>query len=491
MRCALLGPLRILDDEGGSVALTGAHQRSLLACLLIRANTPVSHDALIDMVWDGRRSAGPPTMVRSVVMRLRQSLGPGPAARIVARPPGYLIRVDESELDTLRFEALCHDAGRAVQDGAWAAAARASAQALALWRGMPLLDVPTTMLRDQVTPRLEQLRLQVLEDGARAELHLGHHEQLIPRLRDLTAGHPLRERFHAQLVLALARTGRQAEALAAYQQARQALVAELGVEPRPELCRLHERILVGDTELLPPPVRTRSAAPQARAPRQLPAGISHFVGRAAELKALSDLLSQQDPVCGAVGIATIGGPPGIGKTALAVHWAHQHADRFPDGQLYLDLGGVGPAPLAPADAVRRLLGALGVPAHRIPADLDEQAALYRTLVADRRVLVVLDHARDVQQVRPLLPGAPGCLVLVTSRRQLTDLVALHGAVPVTLDPLAETEARDLLVSRLGGERLAWQESAVAELIAACARQPLALNVAAAHAALHPTRPLRR
>lgn len=496
MRFALLGPLTVLDDAGARVTPAGARQRSILAWLLALANTPVSYDVLIDAVWNGQRPEAPPTMVRSAVMRLRHALGPGPASRIVAQAPGYLIRVEEAELDTLRFEALCREAGEAVRAGEWAGTARVTAQALALWRGEPLLDVPDGRLRERLVPRLERLRLQALADGAEAELNLGHHEQVVPRLRDLTAGHPLSERFHAQLMLALARSGRQAEALAAYRDARRVLVDELGIEPGPELRHLQERILAGDSELLGPAApRSRTApAPPPRSsdvPRQLPAGLGHFAGRADELKALSELLARRAGAGGAVVISAIGGTAGIGKTTLAVHWAHQVADRFPDGQLYVNLRGFDPSgtPMPPAEAVRRFLGALGVPARRIPVDPEEQVALYRSELAGRRVLLVLDNARDVEQVRSLLPGSPGSLVLLTSRNRLAELVAVDGAVPLTLDLLTRHEARDLLIGRLGGERVLADEDTATELADLCARLPLALNIAAAHAALHPTRAL--
>lgn len=505
MRFALLGPLTVLDDAGVQVTPAGARQRSLLAWLLARANTPVSYDVLIDAVWSGRRASAPPTMVRSAVMRLRHALGPGPAARIVAQPPGYLIRVGESELDMLEFEALYRESGDAVRAGDWHGTARLTAQALALWRGEPMVDAPDGTLREQVVARLERLRVEVLADSAQAELNLGQHERVVPRLRDLTADHPLSERFHTQLMLALARSGRQAEALAAYRDARRVLVDELGIEPGPELRHLQQRILAGDPGLLVPSTPrlpgTAAVAPRpSEVPRQLPAGLGHFVGRADELKALSALLVQRVGAAGGVGagnaggavvISAIDGRAGIGKTTLAVHWAHQVADRFPDGQLYVNLRGFDPSgtPMPPSEAVRRFLGALGVPARRIPADPEEQVALYRSELAGRRMLLVLDNARSVEQVRPLLPGSPGSLVLLTSRNRLAELVAVDGAVPLTLDLLTRHEARDLLIGRLGGERVLAAERTATELADLCARLPLALNIAAAHAALHPARAL--
>jgi tetratricopeptide (TPR) repeat protein len=452
-------------------------------------------------------------MVRSVVMRLRRGLGPGLADRIHVHAPGYLIQVSEAELDTLQFEAFCRQADLAGRAGRWDEAARAAAAALALWRGEPLLDMSAGALREEVTPRFEQLRLQALEDGARAELQLGGHEHLIPRLRDLTAQHPLREPFHVQLMMALARAGRRSEALSAYQHARRVLRDELGIDPGPELRRLHEGVLAGDPDLLTPaPARPQSSQPPPsqplspspprpegipwpvgarEVPRQLPAGPRHFVGRASELKALSELQVRHAPAGGPVVIVAISGTAGIGKTALAVHWARGHTEFFADGQLYVNLRGFDPSgtPMPPDDALRGFLSALELSPEHIPADLDERAALYRTKLADRRMLIVLDNAQDVAQVRPLLPGAAGCLVLVTSRDQLAELVALRDAIPLTLDLLGDGEARELLTRRLGAERLAGQEPAVNGLIQTCARLPLALNIAAAHATIHPELPL--
>jgi DNA-binding SARP family transcriptional activator/tetratricopeptide (TPR) repeat protein len=495
VRFRLLGPIAVDDIAEDGAVPGGARLRVLLAALLLRANMPVSRGALAEAVWDGTPPAGADVSLRGHVLRLRRALGPVAGARIEVHDPGYLIRLASAELDVLEFEACCREAGAALRAADWDEASAAGARAVALWRGEPLLDVPSQLLRNEFVPRLEQLLIQVREDCIEADLQLGRHDRLVPHLRELTEAYPLRERFHAQLMLALARVGRQSEALTAYQHARRALVEELGIEPGPELRRLHERVLAGDAELLvPTPPRPESASRPAsprEVPRQLPAGMRHFVGRVGELKVLSGLLSRDAAAGGAVVISAIGGTAGIGKTALAVHWARQHADRFPDGQLYVNLRGFDPsgAPMPPGDALRGFLTALGVAPGRIPADLEERAALYRSELAERRMLIVLDNARDVAQVRPLLPGATGCLVVATSRDQLAELVALQDAVPLTLGLLTEHEARDLLTRRLGGERLAAEEQAVDELIRMCARLPLALNIAAAHGTLHQTRPL--
>ena len=501
MRFGVLGPLQVIAGESDEpYAISAARLRTLLAMLLWRANQPVPVDELAQLVWDGSPPTGAPEAARALVMRLRRRLGERAAARIVTRAPGYAIEVSSDELDAARFESLTRQAGAAVRASRWAQAGQAAAEALGLWRGAALADVPSQLLRDRWVPHLEQLHVQALEWRIEADLHAGRPEQLIPELRELTTSHPLREHFHGQLMLALYRCERQAEALAAYQRARDVLAAELGVDPGPGLRNLHQRILAGGTELLQPlassstpPLSAFTSLPARppSAPRQLPAAVRHFVGRAAELKTLSELLTEEAGAGGAVMLSAIGGTAGIGKTALAVHWAHQHSGRFPDGQLYVNLRGFDPAgpPLRPAAAMRRFLAGLGVPAQRIPADPDEQAALYRSELAGRRVLIVLDNARDAEQIQPLLPGAPGCLVLVTSRNQLASLIALHGAVPLTLDLLTHDEARDLLIRRLGRERVVAEEQGVDDLIGACARLPLALNMTAARAALRPGHPL--
>ena len=315
----------------------------------------------------------------------------------------------------------------------------------------------------------------------------------------------MQEQFHAQLMLSLYRSGRQADALAAYQDVRRVVADELGIDPSPELRLLHQRILTADDGLLPAPDGSPPdsapvtaqpgsssglgdpVAAQRVVPRQLPAATRHFAGRAGALKALTELAAEAAETSQATVISVIDGTAGIGKTTLALHFAHQAAGRFPDGQLYVNLRGFDPAgpPVTPEEALRLLLDALSVPAARIPAGLDAQAGLYRSLLAGQRMLVLLDNARDVDQVRPLLPASPGCLVVVTSRNQLTSLVAAEGASPLTLDVLTDGEAHELLTRRLGAQRVADDPGAADELIQQCARLPLALSIAAARSASQP------
>ncbi|HEY3958213.1 MAG TPA: BTAD domain-containing putative transcriptional regulator, partial [Streptosporangiaceae bacterium] len=492
MRFSVLGPLQVMaEDSGEPSTVSAVRLRVLLAVLLWRANQPVLADELAELVWDGAPPAGAPEAVRALVMRLRRRLDPRAAARIVTRAPGYAIEVSGDELDASRFEMLTQHAGAAVRAGQWARAARTAAEALGLWRGTPLADVPSQLLRDQWVPHLDQLHMQVLDWRIEGDLSSGHHKQLIPELRGLTARHPLREHFHSHLMLALYRSGHRAEALGAYRGARDVLVAELGVEPGPQLRDLHQRILSADPALaVIGPAHPPQAEPEQGAPRALPPAVPGFTGRSAELKALSRLLDRPGGHApGTVVISAIGGTAGVGKTALAVHWAHQVATRFPDGQLYVNLRGYDPDQMVPAaDALAGLLRALGVPGPNIPPDPADRAARYRSLVAGRRMLVMLDNARSAEQVRLLLPGTPGCVTVVTSRDSLAGLVARDGAVRLDLDLLPAAEAVSLLRALIG-ERAMADPVATEELAAQCSRLPLALRVAAELAAGRPAVPL--
>jgi DNA-binding SARP family transcriptional activator/tetratricopeptide (TPR) repeat protein len=490
MRFALLGPLTVADSGGREVVLAGPRQRVLLAALLLHANVPVPADALAEMVWDRSPPPGAVATLRSYVRRLRQALGSG-AARVVARHPGYLIRVDQQELDVLEFEALCRDASAALRAGDWTNASSAAVRASQLWRAAPLLDVPAEVLHDEFVPGLERLRLQVMEDRFEAGLRLGQHQELITPLLDLTARHPLRERFHAQLMLALAGAGRQAEALDAYEKVRLALADELGIEPGSELRGLHQQILVGGTaEVTAQTGLPRQAEPVPDTPRELPPTVSGFTGRSGELQALDRMLDRHgQPVPGTVVISAIGGTAGVGKTALALCWAHRVAHRFPDGQLYVDLRGYAPGePVSAADALAGFLRSLGLPGQRVPADTEERAARYRSLLAGRRMLVLLDNAGSVEQVRPLLPGADGCVLVVTSRDSLAGLVSRDGAQRLDLDLLPLHDAVALLRALIG-DRVDAEPAAAQELARQCARLPLALRVAAELAMAWPAEPL--
>ncbi len=519
MDFGLLGPL-VVRDGTRQVPVSAPQQRVLLAALLLSAGRVVSLDDLAEMLWEGQPPSGARGALHSGVQRLRSTLGPRGADLIETRPPGYLIRLDDSQLDVREFSVLAARGHAAAEAGTWALAADLLREALGWWRGEPLADVPSRLLHDREVPPIEDQRLQALVARIDCDLHLGRHGEVVAELRQLVRAHPLQEQFHAQLMLGLYRNGRQAEALAAYQDVRRVLADELGLDPGPELRLMHQRILAADGELLnaaggasstapatlimdrldraarvdeapdgdaskvAPDLHAPATAREEVVPRLLPMATRHFAGRA---EALGELAALADEASRAAVIAVIAGTAGVGKTSLALHFAHQVAARFPDGQLYVNLRGFDPAgaPLAPAEAVRLFLDALAVPAARIPAGLDAQSGLYRSLLAGRRVLVLLDNARDVDQVRPLLPAGSGSLVIVTSRKQLTSLVAGEGALPLTLDVLGDTEAQELLARRLGPLRVADDPGAADDLIKLCAQLPLALSIAAARTASQP------
>jgi DNA-binding SARP family transcriptional activator/tetratricopeptide (TPR) repeat protein len=488
----LLGPLLVRHGPR-LLPVSAGKQRVVLAALLLGAGRVLTVDELAEAVWgDGH---GPPASARVTIQnhvkRLRQLLGDSRHDRIATRPDGYLMTVDPGEFDKARFEALILDAGQAAQARSWPRASALLREALALWRGEPLADVPSGALVLREAPRLEEMRLQALEARIDADLHLGRHGEVLAEVTRLTAEQPLRENLHGLMMLALYRAGRQADALRAYQAARRQLTTELGVEPGPALRQLHQQILTAAPDLqLPAIAELVSVAPAPVTPRQLPAVTHHFVGRGPELAALSQLVEPAGRAGGAAVVAVIGGTAGVGKTTLALHWAHREAGRFPDGQLYVNLRGFDPSghPVAPPEALRSLLDGLGVAPERIQPDPDSRAALYRSMLAGRRILVLLDNARDADQVRPLLPGSPGCLVLVTSRTQLTSLSATVGALPVVLGMLTGPEARDLLGLHLG-PRVRADPGAADDLAGICARLPLALAVTAARAAARPELPL--
>jgi DNA-binding SARP family transcriptional activator/tetratricopeptide (TPR) repeat protein len=516
VRFAVLGTLRAM--AGDEPAALPPKERVVLATLLLRAGQVVSVPALANAVWDGDPPSSARNTIQGQVKRLRQALGPE-SGRVVTRSPGYLVEVAAGELDLWDFTGLRERAGEAAAAGAWDRAAGLLRDALALWGGDPLSDVPSAYLRRTEVPRLAEVRHEALLARIDADLRLGRHGAVTAELRGLVAGNPFRERLWEQFMLALYRDGRQGEALAAYRQARWTLRTELGIDPGPGLQELHNQILAGDPALtvtaavtaqpgvvpagepggghqrgdVAGPGTAASAAPGAQpvVPRQLPSAVAHFAGRAGELAALDALLDDAGRTArGTVVISAVAGTAGVGKTALAVRWAHQAAGRFRDGQLYVNLRGFDPsgAPLTPGEAVRGFLDALGVPAEQVPRDPDSKAALYRSLLAGKQVLILLDNARDEQQVRPLLPAGPGCLVIITSRSRLAGLAAGEGARLLALDVLSQDEARQVLAARLG-ERAAAEPGAVDEIARLCGRLPLALAVAAARAAERPRLPL--
>ncbi len=492
----ILGPLTV-DTGGGAIRVLPPKQRILLASLLLHANRIVSVDTLIEAVWDGAPPPSSRVTVQGHIKRLRHLLGSPGSERIVTRGPGYLLVAHDGELDLHRFSLLSAQARSAAAHGDWAAAARRLHDALSEWRGDPLIDVPSAALLRAELPRLSELRIQALELRVEADLQIGDHGALPAELRRLTAAYPLRERFHAQLMLALYRNSRQAEAMEAYRSVRTLLTEELGVDPGPELQQLHQRILAADPALTRAPHATATASASASAealragaqaspppPRQLPADVADFTGRGVHIKQLCDLLAAGTDTSrpGAVVISGVAGSGGVGKTTLAIHVAHRLADVFPDGQLYASLQGV-TSPVDPGEVLAWFLRALGVPDSAIPVGEAERAARYRTLLAARRMLIVLDDARDGAQVRPLLPGTTTCAVIATSRRALADLA---GAALLDLGVLDQDEARALFTTIVGPERAAREPAAAAEVLACCGGLPLAIRIAATRLAARPS-----
>ncbi|MGP3918816.1 AfsR/SARP family transcriptional regulator [Nonomuraea sp. 10N515B] len=490
----VLGPLEVRAD-GRPVGLHGPRQERALAALLLEAGQVVTVDRLLDSMWEN-----PPAtarrQVQDLVTRLRRTLvGAGAADNLIMTVRGgYLLRPAPGCLDSQTFDELVTKARQTAPADA-AAAAATFRQALLLWRGEPLTGVDGPRF-ENAARALQERQMVVWEECLTLELSLGRHQEVIAELLALVDRHPFRESLVGLLMRATADAGRLADVLEIYRGLRARLTGELGLDPGPELRRLHDALLrcepdPGDGSPLwepgPSDESPRWEPVTGRVPAMLPLDAYGFTGREAELAWLDGVLAGAGRQPTAVVVSAVSGTAGVGKTALAVHWAHRVRDLFPDGQLYVNLRGFDPdrAAMTPAEAVRGFLSALGVAAERVPATVEAQAGLYRSLLAGRRVLIVLDNARDAKQVRPLIPGSSGCVAVVTSRNQLPGLVAAEGAHPLPLDLLPADEARELLARRLGADRVAAEPKAVAEIIARCARLPLALTVVAAQAAVQP------
>jgi DNA-binding SARP family transcriptional activator/Tfp pilus assembly protein PilF len=481
MYFGVLGPVLVIRD-GTVLPLARPKERALLATLLLNAGRAVTVDELAEGLWDSVPPPSAGVAIRNHVKRLRQSLGDSERTRIRTVANGYRVDVDPDDFDVSRFETLLASARQAGQRDLWPATAQYARQAMALWRGQPLADVMSDPVRAGAVARLDELRLQAAELAADAELRLGRPADLIPELKHLVTEYPLRENLHRLLMLALHESGRAAEALSAYQRVRQLLLDELGTEPGPALRNLFQQILTGAPSA---PAGDRADRPDTSVPRQLPAVGRHFVGRAAELAALTELLNSPG---GPASVSVIAGTAGVGKTALAVCWAHEAAAFFPDGQLFMNLRGYESGePVRATDALAEFLRALGVPGRDIPVEESERAARYRSLLAGRRFLIILDNAREVSQVRPLLPGSATCAVMITSRDSLAGLVAREGAARIELDLLPPADAVRLLSEIIGARITA---GSAVQLAAACARLPLALRVAAELATARPGVPVK-
>jgi DNA-binding SARP family transcriptional activator len=482
----VLGPIEVPATDGATLALGTPKQRAVCALLLVRADRLVSLDEVMDELWPERPPRSAVANARTYVARLRRLFATAAGGlRIEPRARGYVLHVEADHFDLPVFQNLVRRGREELDAGRVNDAADNFRRALALWRGTPFADVPVGPVLAARRATLLEQHAGAVEDLAEARFGLGQGKATIPALREHVRNHPLRERGWELLIRALQRSGDVAGALQAYATARARLVEELGIEPGEALQALHKLVLSGQRPA-PDEVRAKPAAGGRPLPAQLPPDVAGFTGRHVYLDQLDALRPGEHP--STVVISAIKGTAGVGKTALAVHWGHRVADRFPDGQLYVNLRGfdISGSVMSAADAIRGFLEALGVPPEQIPADLPAQTALYRSVLAGKRVLVVLDNARDAEQVRPLLPGAPGCQVVVTSRNKLASLVAVEGARPVALDVLPADEARQLLSRRLGPDRIAAEPRAVKDLIARCAGLPLALAVVAARAATNPT-----
>ncbi|MDA1361393.1 BTAD domain-containing putative transcriptional regulator [Glycomyces luteolus] len=486
----VLGSLQ-LAVNGRAAALDAAKPRTLLALFLLNLNRPVGQDWLIDQLWGEHPPKTADATLRSYVYQLRKRLRGdegGPVLR--GRNKGYVLEAADEAVDAHRFEVIAAKGRQALQGNRPGEGGAMLREGLGLWRGAAsFADIDAPAVRDKAR-LLDELRLEVLERCLAAELESGMPTTTIAELEALTVAHPLREGLWRLLMLGLYRAGRQAEALSAHQRLYRLLDAELGIKPSPPLEELHQQILRYDPRLrLAVPDRDPAGGgvvSRPTVPRQLPSSAAHFTGRVAQLSALDRLLAAPAESTGAATAAVITGAAGIGKTALAVHWAHRVADRFPDGQLYVNLRGFDPVgqPVTPGEAVRGFLEALHTPPNQISSDLDAQAALYRSLLADKRVLVVLDNARDFDQVRPLLPGTASDLVLVTSRNSISGLIA-HGARPIALVGLDPEEAARFLERRIQDGRTAAEPEAAERIAEACEGLPLALAIVAARAATRP------
>jgi DNA-binding SARP family transcriptional activator/tetratricopeptide (TPR) repeat protein len=535
LRVGVLGPVMAWygDQE---LPVGQPRQQAVLGILAMRANRVISRGELVDAVWGQDPPASAEGGIYTYVAGLRRVIEPnrslrGPGRVLVSSGAGYVLHLVPGQPDAVAFE---QDLGRARQlrkAGDAAGAVVALDSALSLWRGIAFAGVPGPFAETERV-RLGELRSAAAEERAGVLLSLGRHEEVVPDLTAMVADHPLRERMRGLLMIALYRCGRHAEALRVFAEGRRVLAEELGIDPGGDLSRIHQQVLTADPALAVtegPAVVTldgdaagagpapdggqRRPRPEDRStpvPAQLPLDAPGFSGRREELSILRAMLPARSAAASETGqhdasqqdsgpqdsgqtvpIVVISGTAGTGKTALALRFGHQVAKRFPGGQLYVNLRGLDPStpPMEPSEALRFFLDALGVPPHRIPPDIEARSALFRSLLDHRQMLIVLDNARNVAQVRPLLPGAPGSLVVVTSRNELTGLVAAEGAVPLTLDVLGDAEAYEMLARRLGQDRVAAELAAANEIVAACARLPLALGIAAGRAAGRPKRPL--
>ncbi|MBP2478582.1 DNA-binding SARP family transcriptional activator/Tfp pilus assembly protein PilF [Crossiella equi] len=465
----MLGTVSV-EVDGRPVPLGGAKPRTLLAALLARSGGAVGPAQLVDLIWRSRPPASARAIVQTYASTLRGALRKaGVPDLLVSDEAGYRVVLGGARYDLPEFEDAVLTARERLAEREFEQAAELLREALGLWHGPAFAGLGDGFLRAEAE-RLDELRLAAVELRCTADLECGRYERLVPELRGLTAEYPLREPFWALLMLALARSGQQSAALAAYEQIRSALREEFGSDPGPQLLEAYEVVLHDEP---------RPATSSAEVPMQLPADLASFAGRTEDLAALDGQLPEAG--ASAPRAIVVVGPGGIGKTALAVRWAHRVRDRFPDGQLFVDLRGYDPvSPVSTEQALTGFLRSLGVSAQRVPVTLEEQVALYRSLLVGKRVLVVLDNAAGAGQVRPLLPTGPGCLALVTSRGDLRSLAVLNDARVRYLEVLSPADSLDLLAELCGPAAVAAEPEDARRLAALCGHLPLALRIAAAN-----------
>ena len=471
----MLGPLQLWTGTAWT-GIRAAQPRLVLAVLLVESGQTVTTDRLVDELWERRQPRTATSTVQVYVMRLRRMLEGSPV-KLVTRGHGYQLLAEDGAVDASLFERGAERGRRSLAAGKTGHGVGQLTEALGLWRGRPFADVPFSHMVAAAAERLEQLRLTVIEDRFSGALDLGRHAEVIDELAELVRAYPFQERLHGLLMTALYRCGRRAEAVVAYHRARDTLVAELGLEPGPELRRLHQAILTDGAELATPAETVRLGQQVARVrpstdDARFPDDVAGFVGRDAQL-ALLDAVADRGTT-----VIAIDGMAGVGKTALAVHWCHRARTRFPDGRLYVNLGGYGsePPPRS-AEIPGRLLRSLGEPENELPTDAGGRAARCRELLVGRRAVVLLDDVHDADQVRPLLTDVPGCVFVVTSRAPLR-LFHQGRTTRIQLDVLSPTEAGRLLEHMVGVLRVDAEPEAAAKLARACRYLPLALRIAA-------------
>ena len=500
MEFRILGTLEVRAG-GERVMIGGPSEQKTLAVLLLAVNRVVSLASIVDALWESDLPATAPKQAQNAVSRLRRLLAvAGEPQIIVTEKAGYRASVPDGSLDAHLFAAQVEQAQVHAGLGERAQAAEMLRSALALWRG-PALDGLSGAIIQAAATAWNERRYIATEAYYDHQLALGRHCDVIGELSALVTEHPLRERPVAQLMLALYRSGRRVDALSLYSDTRARLATELGLDPGPELQRLQQQMLSADPALAAPevdgpdthPPAAEPTRPAATAPRldQLPHDVRTFTGRGNELRELDALLASHETSGGGGVIAAIDGLPGVGKTSLAIRWAHRVSAHFPAGTLYLDLRGHDPyqRPMTAVEALGQLLGAIGVPPGEVPDDLEARSRAFRSALGNGRWLVVLDNADSAAQVRPMLPGAASNFTLVTSRKFLGGLVATEGAYRITVSPLAYAEAQELLAEIIGRERAAAEPDATRSVITVCGRLPLALRVAAARLVADPGQPV--